>query len=82
MPGSQNVNSLGLKYLVPAWKDGLCKILVAVALTTTHRMEKVKETTKREGKRDEGEKKEQLLNLNDLLTRRVLSPQVVCWEQS
>lgn len=58
MPVSQNAKSLELKHLVPAWKEGLCKIPVAVALTTTRRMEKeVKETTKSERKRDEGEKK-------------------------
>lgn len=81
MPVSQNAKSLELKHLMPAWREGSCKIPVAVALTTTHCMEKeVKETTKREGKREGERKKEQLLNLNDLLTRRVLSPQVVCWE--
>lgn len=45
-------------HLIPASKKGLCKIPVAVALTTTHHMEKeVKETTKMEGKKRRGRKK-------------------------
>lgn len=77
-------NHLELKHPTAAWEVGLSRIPGAAALTATCCVGTlVHETTKREGKRDEEEqRKGQLLNLNDLLSRRVLSPCVICQEQS
>lgn len=58
MPTSQKAKSLQREHLIPAQEDGLCKIPVAVALTTMHRMEKaVKETTREKQKEMRGRKK-------------------------
>lgn len=58
MPVFQKDKHLELKHLIPAWEVGLCRVPVAVALTSTCCMENVlKETTKSEGKRDKSQQK-------------------------